>query len=241
MSEWIDPGVLARARATPQRRHELDVELLDAVARADWGALNGLLDEGASPDARFPAAKYGSDLTVAMLCAARMEADGRWGPSNRWESVDRVLRLCDPRSVDGRGMTPLMCAAAEANMRAVRILAPRSEVLAVSGALDMDFDSGWPALFFALNLNQHVGLPDTQHWRDCKEMLLLLGEAGAWKIKSGLGHDAKAIAAKSGNCPHRHALVLEISGAVAAREQASELDAAVVVPAPSGKARQRSI
>ena len=189
-----DQSFSARKKLGKAERAEVDKKLLAALASNHEEKIGELLDWGASVEARYEACTPIAGWTAGMLCAKKLGQNGAYNKEPK-PNYERILRVCDPGARDSQGLTPLMHAASECCMEAVSILAPRSDLLAVCGDMGKDFDGGWTALFFALNV-AHVedGDPDKVNKLERYEAIFeKLACDGAWTVKSREGRDARAI------------------------------------------------
>lgn len=216
-----DRGLAARARLSKCKRERLDRELLEAVSTHQEGKLGRLLDLGASVEARYESGTPIAGLTAAMVCAAKLGENGFYHGEDQ-PNYERILRVCDPSAVDNQGMTALMHAASEGCMRAVHILAPRSDLLAVCGDMGEDFDGSWPALFFALNM-AHVAEGDPKKaerlaWHE--EMFGKLACDEVWSVRSREGRDARAVVERLVRCES----ILDLLDALKARREAAAIE-----------------
>lgn len=228
----------ARGRESVENRR-----LLDAVARSHAKEALAALRAGASPDARYPL--HGEALrgwTVSMLCAEQFKNSGRAPEMSELDEL--VLTTCDPFAVDPHGLTPLMHAAGERNIEAVSILAPRSDLDAVSGDMGKDFDGAWPALFFALNANQSF-LTKSGKRELALKMKSLIDILGTQKILSGLksreGLDASWVAQRFGNAPEIVGCLAQARGRWKALAEKKEIEASAERPLDKIVGKARSI
>ena len=199
----------------PQRRARIPAteRLLDAVSRGQGRRAREAVEDGADVEARYPAGSAIPGWTPGMLAAIKL---GRAGNLPVDEAAyEELLGLCDPDARDAHGLTALMRAASELNMRSIEILAARSDLdAAVQGGRDGAL-RGWPALFFALNAHAGSG--------QAERLLDLLGTPANLRARSSKGLDAE-LAALRGGSPEAAAAVARRRAAL---DEAEELGRSV--------------
>jgi hypothetical protein len=196
-----------RRRLSPAQKKHIDDQLLQAVAYSREAVIGALLDQGANPNARYAASTAVAGMTAAMLCAQKMVTRQQGVPELGY---GRMLSVCDPHAKDNEGLTPLMHAAAEGREEAVEILSPRSDVLATCGDMGEDFDEGWCALFFLVNVNHKLStLADRARFKRMSEML---STPAIWALKSREGLDVLGVERRCGGCPERQSILINMRG-----------------------------